>query len=141
MNSQNNQQGGSNGGNTGQSQGSQQDGSNSDQSQASGGDDGESIERNPNADPNWKPATTGAVIDEEHDGRLRENREEGVTKGTTEHSSQAPFVGQDNSGSVNSEGKSATDVYEETHGQAGQEATDAAEAAIEATDESDQGNR
>jgi hypothetical protein len=58
---------------------------------------------NPEADPNWEPATPGKVIDPENDGRLKENREEGKTKGTTEHSKKAPNVDQDNSGSVNNQ--------------------------------------
>lgn len=40
----------------------------------------------------WEPGQTGAVKDPEHDGRLKENREAGVTMGTTEHSAQAPHV-------------------------------------------------
>lgn len=40
----------------------------------------------------WEPGHTGAVRDPEHDGRLKENREDGVTMGTTEHSAQAPHV-------------------------------------------------
>jgi hypothetical protein len=54
-------------------------------------------------DPNWQPGPVGAVIDEENDGRLEENREAGRTKGTTRHSAAAPHVDRDDSGSVNAD--------------------------------------
>lgn len=60
-------------------------GSRSASSRSSGDDDSGS-----GSDSNWEPGRTGAVLDPEHDGRLKENREDGVTLGTTEHSAQAP---------------------------------------------------
>lgn len=36
-------------------------------------------------DANYQAATTGAVLDS-HDGRLKENRDKGITLGTTAHS-------------------------------------------------------
>lgn len=76
---------------------------------------------NPNADPDWEPAKTGAVLDEENDGRLKENRVEGRTKGTTEHSAKAPKVNDESSeGSVNSEDRPAQDIYAERHGNGNQ---------------------
>jgi hypothetical protein len=41
-------------------------------------------------DANYQAATTGAVLDAEHDGRLKENRDSGISKGTTAHSASAP---------------------------------------------------
>lgn len=55
-------------------------------------------------DPEWTPGPVGKVIDPDNDGRLKDNREAGRTKGTTEHSAQAPNVDRDNSGSINNQG-------------------------------------
>lgn len=62
-------------------------------------DDTRSQDRDQNQDRDrqegdWEPGQTGAVKDPEHDGRLKENREDGVTLGSTEHSKQAPNVHQ-----------------------------------------------
>ena len=61
---------------------------------------------NPNYDPNWEPGPVGAVEDPENDGRLKENRETGRTKGTTEHSSTAPHVDKNTDNSINNQGGS-----------------------------------
>lgn len=58
-------------------------------------------------DPNWTPGPVGSVQDPQNDGRLSENREAGRTKGTTEHSAQAPHVDKDNSGSINNQSGSS----------------------------------
>ena len=76
---------------------------------------------NPNADPNYMPAKTGAVIDPENDGRLKENRVEGRTKGTTSHSEKAPHVDENSEGSVNSEDRPAQEIYAERNGQTDKE--------------------
>jgi hypothetical protein len=39
---------------------------------------------------NWSPGKVGEVEDKNYDGRLKENRAEGRTLGTTPHSSKAP---------------------------------------------------
>ena len=113
-----NQQGENRSGDQERNQGGGQSGGNQERGQ------GNRDEQNPNADPNWEPATTGAVIDPEHDGRLKENREEGVTKGTTQHSSQAPIVGQDNSGSVNAEDRGGQGSGSSQGGQSQDEGSD-----------------
>jgi len=59
---------------------------------------GVEINKNDKSDPNWQPAQTGAVLDPEHDGRLKKNRDQGVTKGTTPHAAAAPGAEEDRSG-------------------------------------------
>lgn len=44
-------------------------------------------------DKDYQAATTGAVTDP-NDGRLKENRDAGISLGTTAHSAQAPNVGR-----------------------------------------------
>ncbi len=53
-------------------------------------DDSKNTDSAKNTD--WEPGQTGAVKDPENDGRLKENREEGRTLGTTEHTREAPHV-------------------------------------------------
>lgn len=88
---QGNNQGGGSGG-------TQQSGGTQNQSKYS---DNRSDPNHKDYDPNWQPGPVGAVQDPEFDGRLKENREAGRTKGTTEHSSKAPNIDRDNSNSIN----------------------------------------
>jgi hypothetical protein len=114
---QDSQSGNQGGGNQGGSQSGGQGQNQSGGSQSSGSGEFQDNRMNPNHkdyDPDWQPGPVGAVEDEENDGRLKENREAGRTKGTTPHSAQAPSVDRDTSGSINA------DEQQSGSGQSGQ---------------------
>jgi hypothetical protein len=89
-------QGGTNnqGGGSGQSGGSQDQGGGSGQSGGSQGGQsqgyGEDVNSNDANVEGWTPGQVGEVKNPDQDGRLKENRMEGKTLGTTEHSKEAP---------------------------------------------------
>lgn len=89
-----NNQSGSQGGGQGSTNQGQSGQSGTNQGSQSGGQSGSGEDFNSN-DANvegWKPGQVGEVQDESHDGRLKENRMEGKTLGTTEHSADAPHA-------------------------------------------------
>jgi collagen type III alpha len=50
----------------------------------------------------WKPGQVGEVQDPQNDGRLKDNRMEGRTLGTTEHAKEAPYAKGDDDDSQSS---------------------------------------
>lgn len=93
-------QGNQGGGNTGQGQSNQ--GEN--QGGSSQGQSMDEINSNKANVEGWRPGQVGEVQDEDQDGRLKKNRIEGKTLGTTEHSAEAPYAKKDGE-FINGEGE------------------------------------
>jgi hypothetical protein len=88
-------------------QGGSQSGQGSNQSGGSQGQEGRSGDNSNDAEiEGWRPGQVGEVQDESHDGRLKENRMEGKTLGTTKHAADAPHsIDKDEGRSTDSQGR------------------------------------